>query len=212
MTRTIAILFFFVGFLAGPAAMADVEVLGLFKGAAYLKVNGQQQLVKVGASFQGVQLLEADAKKARILYKGREQTVTMSQHISSVYQEAERRSVSIRPNRNRQYLTMATINGRPIEVLVDTGANVVAMNSATAAALGLQYRNGRPQVVSTASGQVMAYPIQLDSVVLGGIRVDKVQGTVLEGDFPDTVLLGMSYLQHVEISEKGGVMMLLQRY
>ena len=189
-----------------------MEVLGLFKNAAYLKVNGQERLVKTGTSFQGVQLLEADSKKARIRYNGREQILTVSEHISTVYQEPTRRTVSILTNRNRQYVTMASINGRPTEVLVDTGANVMAMNSATAAALGLEYRNGIPQSVRTASGQVMAYPILLDSVVLGGIRVNHVQATVLEGDFPDTVLLGMSYLEHVDMSEKGGVLMLLQRY
>jgi aspartyl protease family protein len=195
-----------------PQVQADVEVLGLFRDAAYLKVNGREKLVKVGASFQGVEVLAADAKKARIRYRGREQVVTVSQHISSAYSEVEQRVVRIRSNNNHQYVTRVTINGRAVEVIVDTGANVVAMNSGTAQALGLQYRDNRPHVVSTASGQVMAHPVTLDSVVLGGIRVNHVRATVLEGDFPTQVLLGMSYLQHVEMSEKGGVLMLLQRY
>jgi aspartyl protease family protein len=163
---------------------ADVEVLGLFKNAAYLKVNGQEKLVKVGASFQGVDVLEADSKKARIRYRGREQVVTVSQHINSAYQEAERLSVRIRRNSSHQYITRATINGKAIDVLVDTGANVMAMNSNTAAALGLQYRDNRPHVVGTASGEVMAYPVMLDRVDLGGIRAYQVQATVLEGSFP----------------------------
>ncbi|MCZ6830665.1 MAG: TIGR02281 family clan AA aspartic protease [Gammaproteobacteria bacterium] len=212
MTRSIATLILSMSCLLCPLALADVEVMALFKNAAYLKVNGKERLVKVGTSFEGVQLLEADSKQARILVNGREQTVTVSERISAVYQEATLRTVSIRTNKNRQYVTTATINGHATQVLVDTGANVVAMNSGTADALGLDYRNGVPHLVTTASGQVLAYSILLDSVVLGGIRVNQVQASVLEGRFPATVLLGMSYLEHVEMSEKAGVLMLLQRY
>ena len=36
------------------AACADVEVLGLFKGAALLQMDGQQKLLKEGQTWQGV--------------------------------------------------------------------------------------------------------------------------------------------------------------
>jgi aspartyl protease family protein len=195
-----------------PSSMADVEVLGLFKNAAYLKVNGKEQLVKAGSSFEGVQLLQADSKKARIVFNGQEQTVTVSTRISAHYQQPSLRQVSIRKNANHQYITTALINGRSTEVLVDTGANVMAINSVTADALGLNYRDGVPHAVSTASGKVLAYGVMLDSVELGSIRVNKVEASVLQGDFPESVLLGMSYLQHVEMREKSGVLMLLKRY
>jgi aspartyl protease family protein len=198
--------------LHSPAAMADVEVLGLFKNAAYLRVNGKEKLVKAGSSFEGVQVLRADSKSARILFNGSEQTVTVSTRISAQYQQPSVRQVSIRKNANHQYITTALINGRSTKVLVDTGANVMAINSGTADALGLDYRDGVPHAVSTASGKVLAYGVMLDSVELGSIRVDKVKASVLQGDFPESVLLGMSYLRHVEISEKAGVLLLLKRY
>ena len=198
--------------MLSPWVSADVEVLGLFKDAAYLKVGGEEKLVKVGTSFAGVHVIEADARKARITYQGREQTVTVSQRISASYSEAPRKQVLIRTNRNHQYVTRAEINGRSTEVLVDTGANIMAMNSGTAAALGVQYRDAQPHQVSTASGQVWAFPVVLDSVSLGGIKINRVKATVIEGDFPSQVLLGMSYLRHVEISENSGVLMLLQKY
>jgi aspartyl protease family protein len=192
--------------------MADIEVLGLFKNAAYLKVNGREQLVKTGSSFEGVQLLEANSKQARILYNGLEQIVTVSTRISAEYQVPSVRQVTIRKNSNSQYITTALINGRSTEVLVDTGANVVALNSVTADALGLKYRDGVPHAVTTAAGHVLAYAIKLESVELGSIRVNKVEASVIQGNFPESVLLGMSYLQHVEMSEKSGVLMLLKRY
>ena len=212
MKRTLATLILALTFLLSAQGRADVGVLGLFKDAAYLKVNGQERLVKVGTSFAGVQLLEANSKQARIVFEGREQTVTMSQRISASYQEPERRKVLIRTNEHRQYISTAQINGRTTKVLVDTGANVVALNSATAEGLGLDYRSNDPHLITTAAGEVQAYPIKLDSVVMGGIRVNHVQAMVLDGAHPGTVLLGMSYLQHVEMSEKGGILMLLQKY
>lgn len=210
--KHLALILLIVCCLHSSWSVADVEVLGLFKNAAYLKVNGKEKLVKAGSSFEGVQLLQADARQARIIFNGQEQTVTVSTRISASYQQPSQRQVTIRKNANHQYITTAMINGRSTEVLVDTGANVVALNSVTADALGLNYRDGKPHAVSTASGQVLAYGIMLDSVELGTIRVNKVEASVLQGNFPESVLLGMSYLRHVEISEKAGVLNLLKRY
>ena len=50
--------------------------------------------------------------------------------------------------------------------------------------------------------------VTLRSVSVGGIRVENVQATVLEGDFPSTILLGMTYLQHVDMEENNGVLSL----
>jgi aspartyl protease family protein len=35
-----------------------------------------------------------------------------------------------------------------------------------------------------------------------------VRASVVEGNFPGTILLGMTYLQHVEIQESNGVLSL----
>ena len=57
-----------------------------------------------------------------------------------------------------------------------------------------------------------AWLITLRSVSVGGIRVDNVQATVVEGSFPTTVLLGMSYLKHVEMKENNGVLSLSRSF
>ena len=62
--------------------------------------------------------------------------------------------------------------------------------------------------VETASGQVSAWIIILPSVSVGGIRVESVQASVVEGDFPATVLLGMTFLRHVKLQEDSGVLSL----
>ncbi len=68
--------------------------------------------------------------------------------------------------------------------------------------------SGIPSRVETASGLVPARVVNLRFVDVGGIRVDNVQATVVEGSYPSTVLLGMSYLKHVDIKENNGVLSL----
>jgi aspartyl protease family protein len=59
---------------------------------------------------------------------------------------------------------------------------------------------------------VDAYQITLKSVDVGGIRVEHITGSVLEGAFPEIVLLGTTYLQHVEMSEKDGILLLMGKF
>ena len=97
----------------------------------------------------------------------------------------------------------------PISILHITFTRDV---SATARALGVDYSKGIPSQVKTASGVVMAHMIMLDSVDVGGITVNRVQASVLEGPHPEMVLLGTSYLQHVEMREKDGILMLMRKF
>jgi aspartyl protease family protein len=109
-------------------------------------------------------------------------------------------------------MTTAQINGRSVEVLVDTGANVVAMNTDHARKLGVDLKSGKPASVETAGGVVKARFVVLRSVNLGGIKVNNVQASVIEGEFPGTILLGMTYLQHVDIQEENGVLSLTRNW
>ncbi len=42
----------------------------------------------------------------------------------------------------------------------------------------------------------------------GGIKVERVQAAVTDSDYPSTILLGMTYLEHVDIAESNGVLSL----
>ncbi len=105
-----------------------------------------------------------------------------------------------------QYITTAEINGRQIQVLVDTGASSVAMSETHANALGIDHYNGTPIRTVTASGEASARLVTLNSVSVGGIRVDNVRSAVVDGDFPQMVLLGMSFLQHVKMQDENGLL------
>jgi len=190
-----------------------VEVLGLFTNAALLEINGEQHLLRAGQSRGDVTLLSADARSAVVDVNGVQRTLQLTRRIGTNYRQSDGRSISIPRNSRLQYVTNAEINGRRMEVLIDTGANVVALNSNHARQLGLNLqRDGVLSSVVTAAGRVSAWRIRLDRVDVGGIVVDGVEATVIEGDDPQTVLLGTSYLRYVRMSERDGILSLSRDY
>lgn len=195
-----------------PAHALEVEVQALFRDAALLTVDGQQKMLRAGQSLAGVTLVEADATRAVLDINGQRRELGVHQRIGTNFRAAEARTVTITRNGAMQYLTGALINGRSAQVIVDTGANVVAMNQAHAVAMGIDTAQARPVLVETAGGQVRGWQVMLESVDVGGIRVDRVPATVIEGDSPAQVLLGMSWLQHVDIRETAGVLTLSRDY
>ena len=63
----------------------------------------------------------------------------------------------------------------------------------------------------TAAGLVPVYHVRLDSVRLGGIEIAAVDGVVIEQGL-DIALLGMSFLNRVEMRNDGQLMVLTRRY
>ena len=194
--------------LAFSVVASDVIVEALLPNGAVVKINGNRHTLRAGQSIGDVRLISADAKAAVIEISGQRQTVGISQRITGNFQVPEKREVTIPKDALKQYRTVATINGRRVAVIVDTGANTVALSASQASALGVDYESGIPTSVETASGKVDAWVVALDSVDVGGIRVDKVQAAVTDSEFPSTILLGMTYLEHVDIAESNGVLSL----
>ncbi len=198
--------------LPASADNLEIDVVGLFKDAALFDINGKQQLLRAGeVSVEGVALVEASSRGAVIDVNGRRLFLDLSSKISAGFQAAENASVSISLNDNGQYRTGGSINGRAVALLVDTGANIVALNANDARSLGIDFRSGRISQAVTASGRVNSWEVTLDSVQLGGIRVPNVRAAVLEGDYPEDILLGMTFLGNVDIRNANGVLVLTSR-
>ncbi|WAC60741.1 retropepsin-like aspartic protease family protein [Brevundimonas sp. SL130] len=99
------------------------------------------------------------------------------------------------------YWAQAKIDGRAVQVLVDTGASVVALTRADARRLGV---DPAPEAftgkVQTASGVVRAAPVELKTISVAGVRVDNVEALVVEEGLAYS-LLGMSYLGRLSAFE-----------
>lgn len=195
------------------AESVDIEVVGLFKNAAVVGINGQQRLLKVGqTSPEGVLLISADSEKAMVSIDGESRTLYLSRKIGSAFKQPQEVSVSILLNDAGQYAVGGSINGSPVRFLVDTGANIVAMNSVRAKWLGLDFERGKKQQVTTAAGVVSSYEVTLDTVRVGGISMSNVKAVVLPGDHPVDVLLGMTFLDRVILREEKGVLLLISKF
>jgi aspartyl protease family protein len=108
---------------------------------------------------------------------------------------------AIAMGRDGHYWAQATIEGRAVRVLIDTGASVVALTRTDARRLGVDPApdafTGR---VQTASGLARAAPVELAAVSVAGARVERVQALVVEEGLAYS-LLGMSYLGRLSAFE-----------
>ncbi|EED30736.1 conserved hypothetical protein [gamma proteobacterium NOR5-3] len=195
-----------------PGLRAEIVVEALLPGLAVMQIDGNRVTLREGQTHSGVLLISADAQSALVEVGGQQQQLRVSQRISGQFSEPEQRSISIPRNDQMQYLTNAEINNVRLAVLVDTGANIIALNTRDALAVGITSGEGVAENVQTAGAVVPARRVVLDTVVVGGIRVDGVTATVIDGEQPSVALLGMSFLQHVEMQEQGGILTLRARW
>ena len=131
--------------LAGPLSAApQVQVVGLFPGAAVVTIDGQRQLLKVGQKGPGgVTVVRADARGAVLSVDGVEKAYDLSREYNTGgYAAPQRTQMSIARGNDGHYSTAGSINGQNVQFLVDTGASSVAMNEAQARRLALAAHSG----------------------------------------------------------------------
>ncbi|MHB8455091.1 MAG: retropepsin-like aspartic protease family protein [Acidiferrobacterales bacterium] len=195
-------------------AVDDVSLYALFQGKAIVLVNGKQHLLNAGeVSPEGVKLISTDtgSNEAVVDVGGKREVLKLGVIISR-YQSASEPTVTVYAGAGGVFHTDGSINGFPVTFLVDTGANIVALNVALARKIGLDYSDGQPGVAKTASGYVRDYNVELDSVRIGGIVMRNVDASIIDGPQPDTPLLGMSFLSNLEMRRDGDKMELTQKY
>jgi aspartyl protease family protein len=104
------------------------------------------------------------------------------------------------------YLFPGTINGRPVNFLLDTGATLVSVPAHLAAELRL--RAGAYQQSVTANGTVSTRATRLDSLAFGPFVLHDVPASLNPGMADNQVLMGMSVLKHLEFSQRGNTLVL----
>jgi aspartyl protease family protein len=119
-----------------------------------------------------------------------------------------RAEVVLKRNRYGHYVATGAINDRPVEFLLDTGASDVSVPLDLAERLGL--KKGPRVRFETANGRVDGYMTNLDQVQLSDIQLHQVRASINPGMSGDSVLLGMSFLRHIEFTQRGDSMTLRQ--
>jgi aspartyl protease family protein len=126
---------------------------------------------------------------------------------TSVGPAGEKRVVLER-NRFGHYVANGRINGKPVEFLLDTGATVVSVPERVAVGLGLE--QGPPRVAQTANGRILTYATTLDSVEIGAIKLADVGASINPHSSAGEVLLGMTFLKHLELTQRGSTLTIKQ--
>ena len=195
------------------AAAADIMVLGLFHDMVILRVGEAQIKLRKGqTSPQGIKLISAESDFAVLEIDGKRKRYKLGRHISTGFAKSDKAHALIARERG-MYKVQGFVNRQPVEFLVDTGATWVAFSSVQARKLGIDYiYEGTPGWAATASGRARFYKIKLKSIQIGEIVLHNIEAGVLEGNSPDTALLGMSFLNRVNIKHEGQLLRLEQKW
>lgn len=191
----------------------DVVVTGLFKDKAMVSIDGgKTRVLSSGQTWQKVKLISADSNAATFDIDGKRQKLAMGQSISTDFSGGEKPTLKLTADGGGHFSTIGSINGYPIRFLVDTGATSIAISSSEASRMGLNYKDGERGMASTANGVVPVYKVVLNNVKIGGISLNLVEASVIEGAGLQVALLGMSFLSRLEMRREGTVMTLVKTY
>lgn len=114
--------------------------------------------------------------------------------------------VVLQSNRAGQYVMTGAINDVPTEFILDTGATEVVIPPGLADASGLRY--GYQHQAMTAAGLVNIYSTVIDELRLGDIVLHDVRASINPAMHESMVLLGMTALRQVELTQQGSTLTL----
>lgn len=195
---------------AGAQQVALIGVIG--NKAAILAVDGgDPKTVKAGQTWHGITVVSVAHDNATVEIDGQKRVLSLGQHYRGAAPASSRATVTLAADARGHFFADATINDMPVRSVVDTGASVVVISVKQADRLGLDWRHGARRTMQTANGAASAYMVRLDTVKVGAIELHEIDGVVMEQD-PGVALLGMSFLNRLEMKRDGDTMTLIRRF
>jgi aspartyl protease family protein len=197
----------------GAAAAADVALVGVIgdKAAVLVVDGGDPKTVRVGQKWNGITVLSVARDRATVEIDGLRRMLIQGPHSSAPGTGSGRAETTLAADAYGHFVANGAVNGQAVRFVVDTGATVVALPARDAQRLGLDYRRGPQGSAQTAGGTVPVYRLSLESVKLGDIELRSVDAIVIEQGL-ETALLGMSFLNRVEMKRDGSTMTLTRRF
>ncbi len=203
--------------LLTPIAMAQtVGLSGMLGSKALLIVDGgTPKGVAVGETHMGVKVVSTEGNVAVLEIAGKQHSLRVGDAPASVggggATGASGNKIVLPVGTGGHFYATGQINGRTVQMLVDTGATGVAISAADADRMGIDYKAGRPMQASTANGVINGWRVKLASVQVGDVIVREVDAAVTSGSMP-YVLLGNSFLTRFQMTRTNDQMVLEKRY
>ncbi len=200
------------------AAAQSVALSGVLGSKALLVIDGgTPRALAAGDSLQDVRVLQVSCDTAEVEIKGRRQTLRLGEAPISLGgrgaaagDPALGRRVVLKADNRGHFIERGQINGKTMVYMVDTGASSVAIGRSDAERMGLPFLKGQPVMTRTANGDAQGWRLRLDSVRVGDVEVFGVDAVVAPLPMP-YVLLGNSFLAHVQMTRQGSEMVLERR-
>jgi aspartyl protease family protein len=207
------ILVVIAGLVLGPGAGAtDVTVVGLFPSKVVVQIDGGplRTLAPGQKTEEGVTVVSVSRDSATFEIEGKRTTLGMGQaRIARSAPAVE--STTLTADLRGHFAADGQVNGRGVRFVVDTGATLVALPGPEARRLGIDYHKGQRVLLGTANGSAPGYLVKLDTVAVGGVVLYGVEAVVIESGLAHA-LLGMSYLNRMDMKREGNLMTLTRRY
>ncbi len=131
-----------------------------------------------------------------------------NQSVQTALLEGNIRQLQLQRNKQGHYVANGSINSQPVVFMLDTGATDVSIPLSIAHRLHLKH--GPKAIYQTANGPVEVSLTRLEQISLGEITLYDVRATINPGFQSDQILLGMSFLKHLEFSQRGNTLTLRQ--
>ena len=196
-----------------PVMAASVKAVALFEGRAMLSVDGgKAKIISEGKTLSGVKLISSNTSQAIIEVNGKRQTLKLNsslvleESLGAKPSNSYASSIQLFVDEKGFFRGDGSVNGKSIKFLIDTGANLVVLNSNEAKRIGLDYKSGVESVARTASGVTPMYLMTVERISIGGLELRNVETGIIEGSFPQYPLLGMSFLGQLKMQQDGKVM------
>ena len=202
-----------LGFVAPFAEATEVGLAGLFSGKALLTINGgPPRIVALGSTTdEGVKVLAIERDHATLQVDGKKRVLRVGQNVASQVSSGGPATAVLTADGKGHFITSGNINGASVRFIVDTGASLISLGASDARRVGVDVSKGQPGRTQTANGVVGITQVKLDTVRVGDIVLNNVDASILENDMP-VVLLGMSFLNRMEMQRSGNTMTLKKRY
>jgi aspartyl protease family protein len=122
------------------------------------------------------------------------------------------RTFAVGRERDGHFHVEATVGGRRLPLMVDTGASLIALTERDAERLAIRAGQNAPKLrIHTANGVVLAAQVRIDSVSIGGLTVRDVEAVVMPAGALSQNLLGMSFLSRLKRYEFRGSQLVLEQ-